>query len=65
MKPAESVTKERFLARALLADERAAGADEESEKKMWEDIARVWRSLAQQCPPEAFAYRFRPSFKTS
>jgi hypothetical protein len=45
----EHTTQERFLARAVLADERAARSDECSEKRMWEDIARCWRELARQC----------------
>lgn len=48
MKAADQVSHERFLARATLADERAARSHEDSEKKMWEDIARCWRELAQQ-----------------
>jgi hypothetical protein len=43
------VTQERFLARAALADERAARTSERAERRMWEDIAQCWRQLARQC----------------
>jgi len=49
------VTRERFLARAALADERATRAHEASEKRMWEDIARCWRELARKCSPDLVA----------
>jgi len=42
------VSQQRFLARAALAEERAAGANEQREKRMWEDIARCWRELARK-----------------
>ncbi|HEX9159216.1 MAG TPA: hypothetical protein VF835_03230 [Rhizomicrobium sp.] len=48
MKAADQVSHERFLARATLADKRAACSQEDSEKRMWEDIARCWRELARQ-----------------
>jgi hypothetical protein len=43
------VTQERFLARASLADERAARSNEHVEMRMWEDIAQCWRELARPC----------------
>ncbi|HLY04409.1 MAG TPA: hypothetical protein VKR31_01565 [Rhizomicrobium sp.] len=52
MKLAAPVSPERFLARAALADERAARSQEHVEQRMWEDIARCWRELAQQCASE-------------
>jgi len=51
MKVAEHVSPERFLARAALADERAARAQQQVEKRMWEDIAQCWRELARQRVP--------------
>ena len=45
---AERVSQERFLARAALADERAARAQQQVEKRMWEDIAHRWREIARQ-----------------
>jgi hypothetical protein len=48
MKKAQRVSQERFLARAALADERAARSQEQVEKRMWEDIAHCWREIARQ-----------------
>jgi hypothetical protein len=48
MNTATHVTQERFLARAVLAEERAVRSNENGEKRMWEDIARCWRELARQ-----------------
>ena len=51
MKAAERVSQERILARAALADERAARAQQQAEKKMWEEIAHCWREIARQRVP--------------
>ena len=51
MKAAEYVSQERFLTRATLAGERAARSHENTERKMWEDIAHCWRELARQSAP--------------
>jgi len=52
MKVVGQVSKERFLARAALAEERAACSQEQVEKKMWDDIAHCWRELARNCAPQ-------------
>ena len=51
MNSVENTRRQKFLARASLAEQRAQGSAERVEKTMWEEIAQCWRELARQAVP--------------
>jgi hypothetical protein len=51
MNRVEKSRREKFLTRAMNAEQQAARSTESVEKTMWEEIAQCWRELARQTAP--------------
>jgi hypothetical protein len=51
MNRVEKSRREKFLTRAINAEQQAARSTESVEKTMWEEIAQSWRELARQTAP--------------
>jgi hypothetical protein len=51
MKGIEKSRREKFLTRAMNAEQQAARSTESVEKTMWEEIAQCWRELARRTAP--------------